>query len=87
MSPGNWLATFHPASDVNPEQTAKAASQLNARSATPTKLRTRAEIMRFFDGVELIEPRHGASAPVAAWLGQTDDVEQLAGYAGVGRKR
>ena len=38
----------------------------NAQAAAPVAARTRAEVCRFFAGLELIEPGIGAGAPVAA---------------------
>jgi S-adenosyl methyltransferase len=86
VPPRSWLAVFHPASDVIPEQIGEAARRVSARSATPTTLRSKAEITRFFDGLELLEPglvqvhwwRPGSAAP--------DDGEQVAGWAGLARK-
>jgi len=85
-SPGSWLAVFHPASDIIPDQIAEAARRVNARSANTTTLRTHAQITRFFDGLETLDPgvvqvhrwRPGSAAP--------DDGEQIPGYAGVARK-
>jgi trans-aconitate methyltransferase len=87
VAPGSWLAVFHPASDIHPEQIADATRRLNARSAGKTTLRTRAEVARFFDGLELLEPglvqvhrwQPGSAAP--------DGGQQIAGYAGLARKR
>jgi trans-aconitate methyltransferase len=86
VQPGSWLAIFHPASDVMPEQVGEAARRVSARSATPTTLRNRAEVTRFFDGLELLEPgvvqvhrwQPGSAVP--------DEGEQVAGWAGLARK-
>jgi trans-aconitate methyltransferase len=86
VSPGSWLAVFHPASDVIPEQIGEAARRVNARSANTVTLRSHAQITRFFDGLEMLDPglvqvhrwRPGSAAP--------DDGEQIAGYAAVARK-
>lgn len=86
VPPGSWLAVFHPASDIIPDQIGEAARRVNARSANTTKLRTRPQIARFFDGLEMLDPglvqvqrwRPGSAAP--------DDGEQIPGYAGLARK-
>jgi trans-aconitate methyltransferase len=86
VPPGSWLAVFHPASDIMADQIGEAARRVNIRSANTTTLRTHAEVERFFDGLELMDPglvqvhrwRPGSSAP--------DDGEQVAGYAGLARK-
>jgi hypothetical protein len=86
VPPGSWLAIFHPASDILADQMSEVARQVSDRALTPTTLRTRAEIMRFFDGLELLEPglvqvhrwRPGAQAP--------DMGDEIPGYAGLARK-
>jgi hypothetical protein len=86
VPPGSWLAVFHPASDIIPDQIGEAARRVNARSASTTTLRTRSQIARFFDGLEMLAPglvqvhrwRPGSAAP--------EDGEQIAGYAGLARK-
>jgi hypothetical protein len=87
VSPGSWLAVFHPASDIIPDQIREAARRVNARSANTTTLRTRAQVTRFFDGLEMVDPglvqvhqwRPGSAAP--------DDGQQIPGYAGLACKR
>jgi hypothetical protein len=86
VPPGSWLAIFHPASDILADQMSEAARQINIRSAAPTKLRSKAEVMHFFDGLELLEPglvqvhrwRPGSPAP--------DMGDEVPGYAGLARK-
>jgi hypothetical protein len=86
VPPGSWLAIFHPASDIMAEQAKEVARQVSARAAAPTTLRSKAEVLRFFDGLELLDPglvqvhrwRPGASAP--------DMGDEIPGYAGLARK-
>jgi S-adenosyl methyltransferase len=83
---GSWLALSHPARDVHRQQVTEAASRFNQLGPANATLRTRAEILRFFGGLELLEPglvqvhrwRPGLSAP-----GRT---HQAAGYCGLARK-
>jgi hypothetical protein len=83
---GSWLALSHPARDVHPQQVSEAASRFNQLAPEQATLRTRAEILRFFDGVELLDPglvqvhrwRPGVAAP-----GQH---QEAAGYCGLARK-
>jgi len=83
---GSWLAVFHPASDVLTDQITAVARHVSANAASPTTLRARAEILRFFDGLELLEPglvqvhRWRPGAPAL----DTDD--EVPGYAGLARK-
>jgi hypothetical protein len=86
VPPGSWLTVFHPASDIIPEQAREAARRVSTRSATPTTLRSRAEVLRFFDGLELLEP---GVVQVHRWQpgsAAADDGEQVAGWAGLARK-
>jgi hypothetical protein len=83
---GSWLAVYHPASDVDEHRVGEAVRRVNAQSASPTTLRTHAEIARFFDGLDLLEP---GLVQVHRWqpgsiaLGTSD---QIAAYAGLARK-
>ena len=86
MPSGSWLAVYHPASDIDQGRVAEAVRRVNARSAETTTLRSHAEIIRFFDGLQLLEPglvqvhrwQPGSAAP-----GNSD---QIAAYAGLARK-
>lgn len=77
---------YHPASDIDQDQVAEAVRRVNARTAGTTTLRTHAEIVQFFDGLQWLEPglvqvqrwQPGSAAP--------DDGEQIAAYAGLARK-
>ncbi len=83
---GSWLALSHPARDVHPEQVTEAASRFNQLSPAKVTLRTRAEILRFFDGLVLLEP---GLVQVHRWrpgVAATGDDQQAAGYCGLARK-
>jgi S-adenosyl methyltransferase len=83
---GSWLALSHPARDVHTQQVTEAASRFNQLAPAKATLRTRAEILRFFDGLELLEPglvqvhqwRPGVAAP--------GHNREAAGYCGLARK-
>jgi hypothetical protein len=86
VPPGSWLALFHPASDIMTEQISAVASHVSLNAAAPTTLRTRAEIMRFFDGLELLEP---GLVQVHRWQPGSltaDPGYEVPGYAGLARK-
>jgi hypothetical protein len=55
LPPGSYLAISRASSDIKSDQEA-AAERYNTHSATPITLRSRAEITRFFDGLELVPP-------------------------------
>jgi hypothetical protein len=54
---GSYLVLSHPASDIRAAAVAEMAKRVNARLG-PTRgtMRDRAEVTRFFDGLELLEP-------------------------------
>ncbi|MEO3872765.1 SAM-dependent methyltransferase [Nonomuraea sp. B12E4] len=87
---GSHLALTHATSDLVDAAAAQAneeaQSEWNRRAADTITSRTREEIMRFFDGLELVEP---GLVSMSRWrveatpFGEPADV---AGYCGVGRK-
>jgi len=83
---GSWLALSHPARDVHPQQVTEAASRFNHLARAKATLRTRAEILRFFDGLELLEP---GMVQVHQWrpgLAAPGHHQEAAGYCGLARK-
>jgi len=84
---GSYLVICHAASDIQPEQVAEMTRRYNASGAARMRPRSRQEVTRFFDGLDLIGP---GVVPLAEWLspGQADagDSSLLAGYVGVARK-
>jgi S-adenosyl methyltransferase len=88
VPPGSWLAIFHPASDILADQIGEVARQVSANAITPTTLRSRLEVLRFFDGLELMDPP--GLAQVHRWLPGSlapDTGDEIPGYAGLARKR
>ena len=83
---GSWLALSHPARDVHPQQVTEAASRFNQLAAAKATLRTRGEILRFFDGLELLEP---GLVQIHRWrpgMAVPGDNREAAGYCGLARK-
>jgi hypothetical protein len=56
VPPGSSLTVSHPASDIDPEKIAEATTRLNRLSHQNFTLRGHADVTRFFDGLELVEP-------------------------------
>jgi hypothetical protein len=86
VSPGSWLALFHPANDVLADQVAELLRQLNRNTATPGTLRSKPEILKFFDGLELQPP---GLVQVHRWMpgAEAPDMDdEIPGYAGLARK-
>ena len=54
-APGSYLVISHVIREADPTATETITTGM-AKTASPTTLRTRPEVLRFFDGTELIEP-------------------------------
>jgi trans-aconitate methyltransferase len=85
---GSYLAISIPASDIQPAGFAEMARRLNEGIPCVTfALHGYAEVTRFFDGLELLEP---GVVPVNYWRpgpGGPDPARDLPVYAAIGRKR
>jgi O-methyltransferase involved in polyketide biosynthesis len=81
---GSFLVIVHAPSDLHPEEMAEQTRRYNESGAEFMRPRSREEILRFFTGLELIEP---GLAPLSAWLppGQAEPGSNKA-VAGVARK-
>ncbi len=83
---GSFLVIAHPASDVD-QEVAPALRQLSTRMGGTRALpRSHPEVMRFFDGLEMIEP---GLVQLHRWrpgTGVADTRRNLAAYGGVARK-
>jgi S-adenosyl methyltransferase len=85
---GSYLAISVPASDLEPEVQAVLARRLNEDLPGITyTFCSHADVTRFFDGMELLEP---GVVPLNYWRsgpGGPDPARKLSAYAAVGRKR
>jgi hypothetical protein len=81
---GSFLAICHPASDMDP-QVNRVAALLDTLSAEKRQIRSHEEILRFFDGLEMVEP---GLVPVAKWRPESEmaAAAPASRWAGVGRK-
>jgi S-adenosyl methyltransferase len=81
VPPGSYLALSHVASDIDDEPTDEIGRRLNQRMAHQVLFRSRPEVSRLFDGLELLEPgvvavqqwrpdnEAEAQSPSAMWCG------------------
>jgi hypothetical protein len=53
---GSYLAVAHPTTEIRPEESAAAARQWNETATPPITLRSKADLLRYFEGLELLEP-------------------------------
>jgi S-adenosyl methyltransferase len=84
LHPGSCLIMVHGSMDGNEEQDAEIESTY--RSSIRSQARTRAEILRFFDGLDLVEP---GLVPAPLWYkdGPAPEEKPFLGYVGVARVR
>ncbi len=82
---GSYLALSHPARDIQAAAMAEIADRMNELVAEKVTFRTRAEVLRFFDGLELVEP---GVVPVPQWRPASDleAASPTVMWCGVGRK-
>jgi hypothetical protein len=80
---GSYLALSQVASDIEAEQMAEAAQRYNRLARETQRHRSHAEVMRFFDGLELLEP---GLVPVQRWrpASQIEARAHSAMWGGVG---
>jgi S-adenosyl methyltransferase len=83
---GSYLALSQVASDIESEQMAEAARRYNRLARETQRHRSHAEVARFFDGLDLVEP---GLVPVQEWRPgpETGAGTRSAMWGGVGRKR
>jgi O-methyltransferase involved in polyketide biosynthesis len=56
MPAGSHLAIAHPTTEIRPAESAAAARQWNKTARPPITLRSRAALLQYFEGLELLEP-------------------------------
>lgn len=85
VAPGSYLALSHVASDIEPEASAEVARRLNRMVSQQGTYRSYDQVLRFFDGLELVEP---GLTSVPHWRPDTDAEARspAAMWGGVARK-
>ncbi len=83
---GSYLALSQVASDIQAEQMAEAARRYNRLARETQRHRSRAEVVRFLDGLDMAEP---GLVPVQEWRPRSaaEAGARSAMWGGVGRKR
>jgi hypothetical protein len=86
VAPGSYLALSHPAADIEAEAMGQMAQRLNKLMAEKVTFRSRAEVARLFDGLDMVEP---GLVRVQQWRPDTEAEAKspAALWGGVGRKR
>jgi O-methyltransferase involved in polyketide biosynthesis len=84
LPPGSYLAIAHGCNDINREAADSIVSYWNEHGTPKIVYRSAAEIARFFDGLELLEP---GVVPCSRWRPGPDDPDlDVNQYCGVARK-
>jgi O-methyltransferase involved in polyketide biosynthesis len=82
--PGSYLVISHPTSEVDAAPMAEAVRSWNEQGSAQMTLRTHTELLRFFDGMELLEPGVVTCSrwrPDVMEISQIVDVTQFGGVA------
>jgi hypothetical protein len=93
IAPRSYVALSHSTHDKVPPRSVQAGREEYANASEQMHFRSRAEVERFFDGLEIVPPYHGAGS-VLAYLGEwhaedpklADSDGSRWGYCGVGRR-
>jgi hypothetical protein len=83
---GSYLVISHPAKDIQAAAAADAVKRYNQLVSTPRTRRTHAEVARFFDGLELLDP---GVVQIRQWRPYPDTMTPagaVSSHGGVGRK-
>jgi SAM-dependent methyltransferase len=88
LAPGSYVVISHGTTDGQPVHVAEAMGHYNQTTAA-FQPRSRAEVMPFFDGLEMVDP---GLVPVPLWRPDPPATTgrlpaQIAAYGGAGRKR
>jgi SAM-dependent methyltransferase len=84
VPPGSYLAISHPASDIHAGAMAEGAAMMNRALPNPVTFRPFEQVVRFFDGLELVEP---GIVPTTQWRPDPGaDTTPMPGWVGVARK-
>jgi hypothetical protein len=83
LPPGSYLAISHVASDIERDKVADMTARVNPMSYQQLISRSRDEVMRFFEGLELVEP---GLVQVQQWRPAIEPTQITPSWAGVGRK-
>ena len=85
MPAGSHLVLSHPASDIEAEAMAEIAESMNELVAEKVTFRSQAEVSRFFDGLDLVDP---GLVPVPGWrpASPAEEATPTVLWGGVGRK-
>ena len=87
MAPGSYLVVSHATSDFMPPEAAAAVADEGSQSRVPFRFRTKQEIARFLEGLEILPP---GIQSLSEWRAESEpqprpSAADIAGYAAVAR--
>jgi hypothetical protein len=83
---GSYLVISHPTTEVDAEPMTQAVTYWNSQGTVPMTLRTREELLRMFDRVDLVEPGVVSCSRWRPDFADLGDVVEVTHFCGVGRK-
>ena len=89
LAPGSYLVIVHDTADIHGEEIRTAMRFFMEQGGEPIVARSREQIIRFFNGLELVAPGLVTTSrwrPEPKPSGEPEDAEEVAQYAGVARK-
>jgi O-methyltransferase involved in polyketide biosynthesis len=84
--PGSYLVISHPTTEVDAEPMTEAVRYWNQQGSAPMTLRTREELLRLFDGMELVEPGVVTCSRWRPELVEVGEITDVTHFGGVARK-
>jgi hypothetical protein len=81
---GSYLVISHPTTEVHGEAMTGAVQLWNSTGGAEMRLRDRAGVAAFFEGLELEDP---GVVSCSRWRATSEDAELVSHFGGVGRKR
>jgi len=87
IAPGSYLVICHPTAEVSKPAMQAMTNRWNELSGAPTVLRTRAELTRLFDGLDLTEPGIVSCPRWRPDIADFNPPPEVPHFGGAGRKR
>jgi O-methyltransferase involved in polyketide biosynthesis len=85
-APGSYLAISHPTTEVDAAPMTEAVRFWNQQGSAQMTLRTHAELLRFFDGMELLEPGVVTCSRWRPDVMEISEIVDVTHFSGVARK-
>ncbi|MET7883195.1 SAM-dependent methyltransferase [Streptomyces avermitilis] len=83
---GSYLVISHPTTEVDGEAMTEAVRYWNGQGSAPMTLRTREELLRLFDGVDVLEPGVVSCSRWRPAPSGKDEIVEVTHFCGVAKK-